>query len=84
MIRIYCHSVREEMRNSKGFICVIGQWYWAHRYSVNGWIWYDIKECNDRFSTTLLCFRGSSFSGWFLTVGEYRDRELNKIFDDAV
>ena len=43
----------------------VGEWYYYNRYLVTDYWYIDLKESDDRFSRTILCFREVDMSRWF-------------------
>jgi hypothetical protein len=82
--KLYCHTKPDPrllVSNSADHIQV-GKWYYYHRYKNFVYYFIDLKEDNDKYSRTILCFSDIVRDKFFWTLEDWREKQINQILNE--
>ena len=78
--KLYCHT-KPDPRLRADHIQV-GEWYYYHRYKNLVHYFIDLKEDNDKYSSTILCFSEVVRDKFFWTLEDWREKQINEILNE--
>jgi hypothetical protein len=79
MESVYCHTIpKDRWLNCEN---ITTGYYYCYSYYFGHTKCYDLKESDDRYSRTLLCFRQNHFDDYFYTKEQLREIKINQLLD---